>query len=287
MTVVTKPLPPHGTLSRHKQHGCRCTPCVQASRDYDNNRARQIAYGRWQSRVDIQPVLNHIEMLRGHGIGWTRVAKLAGLSEGILSRWLYGSANQPPPRTVKAASAAKVLAVRPTLDNIADHALIDGTGTHRRLQSLVAIGWPNAALARHMGMDTSNYFRIYNNTQVHAGTARQARDLFTELWNTNPINCGIDSRSYSKAVNYARRKEWPPPMAWLNIDDPDEYPTGWKRRGDRHCAEGLVEDAKFITITSGVNNLNLIAARIGVKRNTLEKAHERVAARAKRKQVTA
>ncbi|MBQ1164280.1 hypothetical protein KBZ21_40505, partial [Streptomyces sp. A73] len=38
----------HGSLSRHKHHGCDCQLCHSNYRDYENRRYRLRGYGTWQ-----------------------------------------------------------------------------------------------------------------------------------------------------------------------------------------------------------------------------------------------
>jgi hypothetical protein len=111
-------------------------------------RERQILYARWQPYVDAEPAREHVRALADAGIGWKRVAELAGVSTGSVSKLLYGGpADRPPSRRIRPQTAAAILAVRPSAQAVAPGALVDSAGTHRRVQALVTGGWSQARLA--------------------------------------------------------------------------------------------------------------------------------------------
>ncbi|MBQ1165146.1 hypothetical protein KBZ21_44980, partial [Streptomyces sp. A73] len=64
-----------------------------------------------------------------------------------LQRVLYG-----PSRTLRSDTAKRLLALSASDMRPSEHRAIDATGTRRRLQALVAIGWPFSHIARHIGM---------------------------------------------------------------------------------------------------------------------------------------
>jgi hypothetical protein len=72
-------------------------------------------------------------------------------------------------------------------------------------------------------------------------------------------------------------------MAWDDdqLDAGDGQPAGnWKRTGpDTQRAAALVEDAEFVREHGGyrLESVAAVAARLGVNRNTLDKAYERAA----------
>ncbi|MEV4784068.1 hypothetical protein AB0K53_01190 [Streptomyces tuirus] len=223
---------PHGNEKYHLEN-CRCPICRQAARDYDNNRSRAIAYGRWQPYVDAEPVRQHVRALGDFGIGWMRAAKLAGVSTGGVSKLLYGDRprNLPPTRRVRPETALKLLGVEPTLDNLGDRTVIDGTGTRRRLQALVYAGWTQSELARRMPMDRGNFGRTIVSGLVEAATVRTTRRLYDELWRLDPVEAGVPAHPAASARKIAAARGWAPIGAWDDdrIDDPDAWPdwTGW------------------------------------------------------------
>lgn len=225
---------PHGNAKYHLEK-CRCPICTQAARDYDNNRYRAIAYGRWHPFVDAEPVRQHIRSLGEFGIGWIRAAKLAGVSTGGVSKILYGDRPRglAPTKRVRPENALKLLAVEPTLDNLGARTPIDGTGTRRRLQALVAMGWTQSELARRLGMNRSNFGRTIVSALVEAGTARAAIALYDELWRLDPVKHGVAEHRVDAARQLARSNGWAPIGAWDDdtIDDPAAFPDWTGRCG--------------------------------------------------------
>lgn len=223
---------PHGNAKYHLEH-CRCPICIQAARDYDNNRYRAIAYGRWQPFVDAEPVRQHVRALGEFGIGWMRLARISGVPRGSISKLLYGDPQRgmAPSKRVLPKNAQAILAVEPTLNNLGDRVPIDGTGTRRRLQALVAKGWSQSELARRMGMDRANFAGTITRALVYASTVRSVNALYHELWRLDPEQHGVPARWAEQARKLAAAQGWAPIGAWDDdrIDDPDAFPdwTGW------------------------------------------------------------
>lgn len=215
---------PHGNAKYHLEN-CRCYPCCHAASNYDLNRRRAIAYGRWQPFVDAEPVRQHVRALGEFGIGWMRLARLAGVSTGGVSKLLYGDRPRglAPSRRVRPETALKLLAVEPTLDNLGDRAAIDGTGTRRRLQALVYAGWTQSELARRMRMNRSNFARTIDSGLVEVATLKTVRDLYDQLWRVDPVAAGVPAFRAAAARQIAISHGWAPVGAW--DDDQIDYPA--------------------------------------------------------------
>lgn len=274
----------HGTKSRYVMgpgeggapgRGCRCTACSRANRDYENHRARMILYGRWEPYVDAGPTREHVRMLSAAGIGWKRAARLAGVSTGAMSKLLYGGpGDRPPSRRIRAETEAAILAVQPRAEALGGRAFLNAAGTRRRLQALVAIGWPKARLAARLGMLPANFGDVMTREQVTAGTARAVAALYDELWNTSPAEDGHREKiSASRDRNYARVRGWAPPLAWDDdsIDDPAAAAANWKRSASTQWRAadlaGEAEDLERLGYTQ-----EQAAERLGVSRAALARA---------------
>lgn len=245
MSIAT--LPAHGTLSRRKAHACKCELCRKVDRDYMATRHRLLAYGRWQPYVDAEPVRAHVRMLMSYGIGWQRICKLSGVSNGGMSRLLYGSYGRGygPNKRVRVLTADKIFAVKASFEHLAPSARVDGTGTRRRLQALVAIGWPQLRLAQRLGIDKALLFQQINGVDVEAATARAVRTLYNEMWNADPASHGVQARYIAQAQRIAAGKGWPPPAAW--DDDWIDSPAATADLGEspeRYVA--IAEDANWL-----------------------------------------
>ncbi|WP_327377966.1 hypothetical protein OG393_30815 [Streptomyces sp. NBC_01216] len=217
----------HGTYAKYKLDHCRCYPCCAAVSRYGRNRRQAIAYGRWQPYVDAEAVRQHVRALGEFGIGWKRAAHLAGLSVSVVGKLLYGARRgMAPSKVVRSRTAMLLLAVEPTLDNLGSVVPVDATGTRRRLQALVAAGWPQARLATRLGMGPSNFARTFQRDQVTVRTVRLTRSVYEELWNADPRAHGVDNQAYARAKNHAAANGWAPAGAWDDdrIDDPAAFP---------------------------------------------------------------
>ncbi|MFK8851282.1 hypothetical protein [Streptomyces sp. Ac-502] len=228
----------HGTYVKYKLDNCRCYPCCFAESEYRVNRERAIAYGTWQPYVDAEPVRRHVRALMEFGIGWKRIAALAHVPTGVLTKLLYGhpQRNLAPSKGLRPKNAQALLAVQPTLDNLGAAVAADATGTRRRLQALVAAGWPQHHLAVRLGMTDTNFGSTLRRARVVLRTARAVRALYDQLWRTDPREHGVDAQAYSRARNHAMRQGWAPVGAWDDdtIDDPNAVPeTGAAQRLNR------------------------------------------------------
>lgn len=219
----------HGQYATYNVHLCDCLLCKAANRERRNRRYREKLYGRFRL-VDAQPVRDHVIALQAQGMGWKRVAAVAGVSISTVSALLYGRGNRsgeqprPPRRQIDRALAAKILAVE--LD-LAPSAYVDGTGSLRRLRALRAIGWTRAALAARLGRASGNLDLVGRYAQVTASYAQAVKTLYDELWD-QPQHGPAADRARARALDLG----WAPPMAWDDdtIDDPAAVPHGVRRR---------------------------------------------------------
>lgn len=224
----------HGTYAKYKLDGCRCQPCREDEARYRANRARAIAYGTWQPYVDAEPVRAHVRTLGEFGIGWMRLARIANVPRGTVSKLLYGDPNRGmgPSKRLLPKNAFALLAIEPTIDNLGQAAPVNGTGTRRRLQALVAGGWPQTRLGDRLGISNFNK-TIHGNQPVRVSTARAAIALYDELWRADPRDHGVRPHVYERTRRQARELHWAPVGAWDDdqIDDPTAFPDWTGRCG--------------------------------------------------------
>lgn len=213
------------SLVCYNLHQCRCTPCVEHRHESDLRRKKDKAYGRYDTGlVDVTPAREHLLKLGEFGIGWKRVAMLAGLGSTPVRNIIWGR-QDPGPRKgemlkrVKRETAEKILAVQPVIENLAPGQKVTALGTHRRLQALVVGGWSQSKLAQRLGVEPSNFTTLMRGDQVLVSTSLAVRDLFDELWDQEPPRDEWrDKIAYSRTVRFAKERRWLPALAW---DDPD------------------------------------------------------------------
>jgi hypothetical protein len=219
----------HGTRARYvngpdendqDDKGCRCPRCRKANTDEANKVYREKAYGHWRPFTDAEPVREHLKVLSSHGIKAKRVAQLSGVSSPNVVRIFEGRA-----RRVRKETAEAILAVQPSMDLLTDRARIDGTGTRRRLQALIAVGWSRAKLAEHVGIHRTSLCLVLLGEGVRADTARKVVAAYSALWNQQPPTATVgERRAAAAARREAESRGWPPPAAWDDewLDLPDD-----------------------------------------------------------------
>lgn len=266
----------HGTPAMYSHGPCRCIPCRRAASAAARRRYRMIAYGQWQPFTDATPVREHVRHLQAQGLGWQRIAELAGVAPPTVSSMLYGRAGRPPTGKIRTATAQALLAFRPSLDDLPATAPVDAAGTRRRMQALAAVGWSASRLAGLLGVERAHVGRIIrgDNLRVSAATARAVRGLYGELWDRPPPEgTRWEKVSVSRTRSHARQQGWAPALAWDDIDDPDAEPVpGWER-GRR---EGIPEDVAELGRYG--EHPDSIAARVGVSPDTVRQYLKRARA---------
>lgn len=91
----------------------------------------------------------------------------------------------------------------------------------RRLRALMRIGYSQRMIAEAAGISEGALARIANQRTVHRRTFKKIAAVY-EWWHMIP---GPSTIARGKAT----KKGWPPPLAWIDIDDPAEHPTGVRR----------------------------------------------------------
>ncbi len=165
--------------------------------------------------VPAGPVRHRVELLRGNG--WT----LGALEQrtGLTRKTLLCRTQRAQATTTQA-----VMAIPLSPPSRSTAKLVAAVGARRRAQALVALGWPQTAIAARAGLPhmVVNRLVVGNGAQVTSATATAITEAFTALAMT-PGPSG-------RARSHAQRRGWPPPLAWDNIDDPTATPdTGFTR----------------------------------------------------------
>lgn len=234
MTTPAKPLPDHGTLSRHKYHKCKCQKCVDNYRAYQRNRHRKQGYGTWQPLVDAEPIRQHLLQLREQGIAFTRVAEIAGLHPPTVGAFLYAlGPKRPRKKRATPEIAAKILAVTA---ETATPGIVDSTGTARRIQALAANGWPMKTLGPYIGVSPATVSRLTAQERVYRTTAEAVTACYLKLADQQPEAHGVPAALAERARRHAARQGWHDALWWEDmgrIDDPHFDPAAADRQMKR------------------------------------------------------
>lgn len=219
-----------GTCYVH--HQCRCEDCVSSQSRRNYRRLQLKAYGRYDTGlVDVAPVREHMLMLGEYGIGYKRVAALAGIGITPARNILWGR-QDPGPRKgemlkrVKRETAEAVLKVKPDIANLAKGQSIPSTGTLRRLQALVVAGWSLSKLGAQLGIGATNMPSLMQRDRVQVKTHMEVVELFDRLWNVEPPHEEWrDKIAYARTLKFAKARRWLPALAWDDLDTDVEPPA--------------------------------------------------------------
>lgn len=228
----------HATNKWGYAKGCPCTDCRAGMAAYSRHLRRMRAYGRtdWTSTDEVRA---HIQRLMDAGMGVRTIAQLADVEMGAISRTLYSVAGRPPQTRMRIDRAQRILA-------ISVPRLVGVTGARRRLQALGAIGWDLRALERESGINRMSLQKVRSGqtSATRGDLAQRIGQLYDRLWDqAPPTKTPYQRRAVTAQLNRALSLGWAPPLAWDDIDDPDEQPTGWQRsrREDEHRTPAATE----------------------------------------------
>lgn len=168
--------------------------------------------------------------------------------------------------------------------------LVDPTGTRRRLQALIALGWSMQELADQLRDGRGNVRRwVAWERPVNRNTAKRIADLFNSLCMTvPPERTPHETATRRRTRALAERNNWQPPLAWDDIDndpapattDPtadivDDIAVALAVRGERVT---LTRDERHIAVTT-LNRVRgyddqVIAKMLGVSDKTIARDRE-------------
>lgn len=210
--------------------------------------------------VDATKCIDRITALRNAGYSMYAIAEMSGLDRDTLTRlgtWTdFGR--------VKLATYQGIMSI-PVPVGVVDggNPRMPNVGTKRRVQALMAAGYPLSYLANELGLTVQCVQFWLRKGTVSSFTACRVRDLFKRL----EMTPGPSAR----ARNAAARKGWAPPLAWDedSIDDPaaeSQLP-----QGSRDAWFDDFQELKALGV--GVDE---IAQRMGVLRETLRQRLRRL-----------
>lgn len=223
---------PHGTVSRYTIGRCRCDECRTNWMAHKREYRRRLAYARWRgvsiAMVDAAPVRAHVRRLMAAGEAYRDIATRAGQPVTTVCQLLYGKNGQPR-RKVRPALAEALLRLEPSPD--APLGLIDATGTRRRAEALLALGWSYVQQAHLTPLHPVYYSRMLKQPTV----TRQAAGYVSQVYEKLSGTPAPDAPGPNRARALAAKSGFPPPLAWddATIDDPAARPEGLPNAGGR------------------------------------------------------
>lgn len=100
-------------------------------------------------------------------------------------------------------------------------------GARRRIWALLWLGYPLGEISRRTGVhrDSLRRIRDENPPTIYRRTHLALKKLLDEVWDTP---CPPTVTRSDKTRRDARKAGYPPPLAWEDIDDPNESYTAAK-----------------------------------------------------------
>lgn len=140
---------------------------------------------------------------------------------------------------------------------------VDATGTRRRIQALMRLGWSTPELARQGGWSNERDVQnlLYARQFVFRETAQRVADLYERLSGT------LGPSAYTR--DRAERSRYAPPLAWDegSIDDPHAEPYRAPERPQGRPHMHRAEDIEFLRSMGETDEA--IATRLGITRETV------------------
>ncbi|MGO2360480.1 MAG: helix-turn-helix domain-containing protein [Brachybacterium tyrofermentans] len=221
----------HGTATAYKLDRCRCAPCTDACTAEERRRRLDAHIGAAPRRIDAGPVRAHIKAMQAEGLGYRRVAALAGLAPSTVLKIVRRDPKRVdgmPQQRVAPDTARRILAVTASPAVLSEGVVVDATGAIRRIHALQACGWSRRQLAARLGVEHNTLNHILTTGGATGRMVRAITALYEELWNAAPPAATAHERAaITRTLRTAKANGWAVPMSWDEdaIDDPAARPV--------------------------------------------------------------
>lgn len=266
---MTREAPHHNATTCYTDYNCRLADCVERYNTLNAARLRAHRDGTWSQRyADAEPVRQHLIALAAAGIGYGSVAAAAGLSVQSVRDFLTPrpASNRGRKQRTSPEFAAKILAI-----NAESHigGRLPNTGTKRRIEALVAAGWPLRTIAQQAGLAGPYMSRLLRREVIFASTSTAVAEAYDRISKKSPLRHGVTTAQCKKARNWGAREGWPPPKYWAKfpdaIDDPHFTPEYGMTKADL-----LAEEAAFLVTVAGLTR-SQAAVRLGKDKSYVDR----------------
>jgi hypothetical protein len=211
--------PRHGTRAGYLA-GCRQHDCADANRRYCKQRRNKV-HQTGPLTVPTHRAQAHLQELQKY-VSLSALESAGNISRGHMTQILNGTIKRIGRHTEHA-----ILTI--PLNEITGNRWVKATGARRRLQALHALGYSFERIARECKSAKQLMATIARNDRewLTADMDRRIREVYDQLSMKLPdaatphLQVGI-----TKSRNRAQQLGWAPPLAWNDIDNPDEQPTG-------------------------------------------------------------
>jgi hypothetical protein len=122
---------------------------------------------------------------------------------------------------------------------------IPATGAQRRIRALIRLGWTSTDIAQAAGWSHRNaVLRILNGQHGRPcrWVERKTYYAISEVYERMSMELPPMNSYRARSRTIAASKGWPPPLAWDDIDDPNERPD----LGGHDTAPDLIAVQRFV-----------------------------------------
>lgn len=189
----------------------------------------------------------------------SHAARVSGFSGRQITRWVTAheasggvwpdpahdaawEAEQAVMAAVRARKAASARRCRARRLRGLPSPMVDATGTRRRIQGLLALGWSLQQLGDRVGVTGACVCHWTVRPRVTQVTAVRVRRLYDDLSMTVPAGWMAE-----RARRQAKRKGWPVPLTW--DDDSIDDPTATSDAGS--TSSGVVDESAVLRRMAG------------------------------------
>lgn len=256
--------PRHGTeygyaLHLRNPNSPACEPCRAAKRLANRRRRKLNTAGKYGRQRIGESILNRLHQARANGVLYSEICAASGISETTLTRIMAG--NSPDTIVATRVKASLAVAVFPTK--------ITPLGYTRRLRALAHLGYSVADFARESGINYESAKAARR--RVPRVVKREIESTVSETYERLSAipKTPTDSRDlYATTMsrNTAVANGWPPPHAWVDIDDPDEQPANWAYRPERQERGDALRD-----MDAAGAGISAVCRRLRVSPESLQK----------------
>lgn len=205
------PLGNYSPLVSYKK-GCRCDLCVDVTHRYEKTLRLDLQRGV-RRLVPPDRARRHVDFLVANGMSRRSIAHAAGYNDDTGLNVMLNR------NRIRKATEERILSVTPSSER-SNKGWVPSTGTVRRIQALAMMGWSMREVSRRTGVhpDTISTIRNGKLPRVTERVYHSICDFYEEV----SMTYGGNLRSRLMA----ERRGWAPPLAWDNIDNPNEEPSG-------------------------------------------------------------
>ncbi|MFI8535430.1 hypothetical protein ACIGMX_34935 [Streptomyces aquilus] len=277
MTETARREPPnHDTTTCFTKYRCRRPECVARYNANEQRRRKLRKTGAYDRFTDAEPIRVHVQQLVAAGAAPRAIAVRAQVAIRVVFDLLPLSstgARKPLRHRLLTVNAEKLLAV--TADDVVPQ-YVPALGTVRRLQALVADGWPMLVVAPFVGLSQSyvsallHRDRACDDLRVRGTTALSVARGYDHLRGKRPTRHGASRRTVTIARGIGKSRGWTPTRYWDQfpgaIDDPYFISEYAKPR-----LQVVAEDGYWLMTTAALDRADA-AERLGVDRSYLDRA---------------